>query len=426
MQPCQQTQTSSSSQWASTAPQCRYSQAEPGPSHTNTEQRIPWWDDLTPAVRAELQLSADIPLPTQICDVIVIGGGVAGLSAALSARVAGAQVVLLEREAGLGYGATGRNAGILSAGINMGLSELSPDDPLIALWTATTRVLRSLIEEAQQPGSLLSAHLTGALTLAESKHAARYLDREARARQAAGLRVEQWTPAQVAEITTGRLNVQSVQSALWLPDEGRVQPLTLLAHLAQQARAHGIVLAGKASVRSSEEIVDALHGSHWRITMDDGRVLKTRALIQATGPTARPNARIYALAFAADLPESFPLFWDASPYTYADFRPGNGRLGVSGGRYGKAGVTLHDERYHARLAALTRRWLPELAGQEPRFKWAVDLYVKPDLLPELQPLGSSAPGFSIEGLGALGVLPGIVLGRQAGRFNPSIGPDKER
>jgi hypothetical protein len=300
MQPCQQTQTPSSAQWASTAPQ----------------RRIPWWGDLTPAVRTELQLSADIPWPTQICDVIVIGGGVAGLSAALSARkaqAAGAQVVLLEREGSLGYGATGRNAGILSAGINMGLSGLPPDDPLITLWTATTRVLRSLVEEAQQPGSLLSARLTGALTLAESKHAA-------------------------------------------------------------------------------------------------------RALIQATGPTARPNARIYALAFAADLPESFPLFWDASPYTYADFRPGNGRLGVSGGRYGKAGVTLHDERYHVQLAALTRRWLPELVGQEPQFKWAVDLYVKPDLLPELQPLGSSAPGYSIEGLGALGVLPGIVLGRQAGQL----------
>jgi glycine/D-amino acid oxidase-like deaminating enzyme len=400
MQPCQQTQTSSSRQWTSTAQQ----------------QRIPWWDDLTPAIRAELPLSADTPLPTQICDVIVIGGGVAGLSAALSARAAGAQVALLEREAGLGYGATGRNAGILSAGVNMGLSELPPGDPLVALWTSTTRVLRSLVEEAQQTGSLLSARLTGALTLAESKHAARYLAREARARQAASLRVEQWTPAQVAEATTGRLNVQSVQSALWFPDEGRIHPLTLLAHLAQQARTQGIVLAGQARVDSSEEISTSLHGPHWRVTLDDGRMLKARTLIRATGPTARPNARIYALAFAADLPETFPLFWDASPYTYADFRPGNGRLGVSGGRYGKAGMTQHDERYHARLAALTRRWLPELVGQEPQFKWAVDLHVKPDLLPELQPLGGSAPSFSIEGLGALGVLPGIVLGRQAGQL----------
>jgi glycine/D-amino acid oxidase-like deaminating enzyme len=404
MQPCKQTQTSlPSTQWASTA----------------LQQRIPWWDDLAPAVRAELELPATIDLPQQICDVIVIGGGVAGLSAALSARAAGAQVVLLEREAGLGYGATGRNAGILSAGINMGLSELLPDDPLITLWLSTTHLLLSLIEEAQQPDSLLSAHLIGALILAESKHAVRYLTREARARLAAGLHIEQWTPTQVAEATSGRLNVQSVQSALWLPDEGRIHPLTLLAHLAQQVRAQDIVLAGLAQVDSVEESRTSLHGPHWQVTLHDGHVLKTRALIQATGPTARPNARIYALAFTADLPETFPLFWDASPYTYADFRPGNGRLGVSGGRYGKAGMLQHDERYHARLAALTRRWLPELAGQEPQFKWAVDLYVTPDLLPQLQPLRSTAPGFSIEGLGALGVLPGMVLGHQAGQLATS-------
>jgi glycine/D-amino acid oxidase-like deaminating enzyme len=348
--------------------------------------------------------------------VIVVGGGVAGLSAALSARAAGLQVVLLEREARLGYGATGRNAGILSAGVNMGLSELPPDDPLISLWISTTQALQQLVLIAQEPNSLLSAQLTGALTLAESKHAARYLAREARARQAADLRVEQWTPAKVAEATAGRLNVQSVQSALWLPDEGRIHPLTLLAYLAQQARAQGVVLAGQARVRSNEEVSTALHGSHWQVTLYDGRTLNSRTFIRATGPTAQPNARIYALAFAADLPETFPLFWDASPYTYADFRPGNGRLGVSGGRYGKAGGIQHDEHYHAQLAARTRRWLPELAEQEPQYKWAVDLYVTPDLLPELQPLGGTAPGFSIEGLGALGVLPGMVLGRQAGQL----------
>jgi hypothetical protein len=157
-----------------------------------------------------------------------------------------------------------------------------------------------------------------------------------------------------------------------------------------------------------------MHGSHWHITLAGGTVMQAKGLISAVGPTSKPTARIFALAFAADLPDNFPLFWDASPYTYADFRSGNGRLTVSGGRYGRAGATRHDANYYKRLADAARRWLPELTGQEPIFTWAVDLDVAAGMIPRLRILGNAAPGVAIEGLGALGVLPGIVLGRRAG------------
>src|SRR5438067_11381060 len=149
---------------------------------------IPWWNDLTPAVRAELALPDIRTLSAQTVDVIVIGGGVAGLSAALGARRRGARVLLLEKEAMLGCGATGRNAGILSAGINMHLTDLDPHRLEAAFWPETTRVLLSLVREAAQPDALLSASLTGSLSLAKSASAARKLTREARARVAAGFR----------------------------------------------------------------------------------------------------------------------------------------------------------------------------------------------------------------------------------------------
>ncbi len=383
-------------------------------SPENPLSSIPWWNDLTPAVRAELALPDIRSLSAQTVDVIVIGGGVAGLSAALSARRRGARVLLLEKEAMLGCGATGRNAGILSAGINMHLTDLDPHSLEAAFWPETTRVLLSLVREAAQPDALLSASLTGSLSLAKSAVAARKLTREARARTAAGLRAEIWTPAQVSEATHGRLNTSSIVNALWLPDEGRIQPLSLLAHLAQQARTAGVILAGQAEVQDYYEIHGCATNYHWRLTLVGGIIIGTRHLILAVGPTAEPNARIYALAFAADLPDTFPLFWDASPYTYADFRPGNGRLTVSGGRYGKAGVTHHDAAYHKRLVDAGRHWLPELAGKEPAYTWAVDLAVTTDMIPMLRPLGERATGVAIEGLGALGVLPGIVLGEKAG------------
>ncbi|HBE26627.1 MAG TPA: hypothetical protein DDW33_13175, partial [Ktedonobacter sp.] len=48
-------------------------------------QQIPWWSDLDATTRAILKLPDITSLPAQTVDIVVIGGGVAGLSAALSA-----------------------------------------------------------------------------------------------------------------------------------------------------------------------------------------------------------------------------------------------------------------------------------------------------------------------------------------------------
>jgi gamma-glutamylputrescine oxidase len=374
----------------------------------------PWGDDLSAEGRAELELPDIEALPQATVDVAVIGAGVAGLSAALAAAQVGANVVVLEAGQAIGQGATGRNAGILSAGINMGLTDAPPGKDGADMWPATTREVLALVDEAKKPDAILSASLTGALSLAESPTAARGLAREARARIALGLRAELWTPAQVANATDGRLNVKGVDAALWLPDEGRIQPLTLLAHLARQARAAGVRFVGGALVRS-HEMRRFSGATGWTLRIDENTVITARALIVATGPTAQPTARIYALALAAELPTTFPLCWDAAPYTYMDFRPGAGYLTASGGRYAPPGGSARDKVYHQRLANAARRWLPELAGREPSHAWAVDLAVSHDMIPRLSPLGADATGLAIEGLGALGVLPGIVLGKRAGK-----------
>lgn len=381
---------------------------------------LPWWRDLSPAARAQLELP-DVRTVSQLSpDIVVVGGGVAGLSAAISARATGALVLLLEKLPMLGLGATGRNAGILSAGVNMALADLAPQDPTVCFWPATTQLLLSLVNEAAQPAALLSARLSGAISLATTRNAARHLAQEAHARTAIGLRADLWNREDAQHATGGRLNTTGVVQALWLPDEGRIHPLTLLAHLAQHARSLGVILAGQAEVTAYHE-VQRPGGHRWQLALANGLQLEASALIQAVGPTIQANARIYALAFKAELPEDFPLFWDASPFTYADFRPGDGRLTVSGGRYGKAGRSRNDAAYHTRLANAARNWLPELAGQEPAHTWAVDLAITPDMVPHLRTLGEHAPGFAIEGLGALGVLPGMLLGQRAGQqLSPQV------
>lgn len=354
-------------------------------------------------------------------DVIVIGGGVAGLSAALAIkeRDASMRVMVLEQAEMLGYGATGQNAGIFTPGINMAMSEIDPDSPARDFYPATTALFHELIEEGKKENTLLSVRKTGAINMATSKRAARKLEYEAQLRTQAGLRAALWTPAQVDEATRGRLDTRPVVSAMWLPDEGRIQPLTLLAHLARRAREdYQVQIVGKARVITYEAVKNSGRTGRWQITLANGFTLQAGALVSCVGPTVEANARIYALAFKADFPDDFPLFWDASPFTYADYRPGNGRLGVSGGRYGKAGVTKNDSAYYKRLADATRRWVPELRGTDPTHRWAVDLYVTSDLVPTMRALEGDAPGVAIEFLGAHGVLPSMVLARQAADYLP--------
>jgi len=104
---------------------------------------------------------------------------------------------------------------------------------------------------------------------------------------------------------------------MWLPDEGRIQPLTLLAHLARQARAAGYSWPGRVCGRlwrGARPVLSRGHSgpSSWQIRLAAGQLVRARSLISAV---ARPRSPMPALRplIRAELPETFPLFWDASP-----------------------------------------------------------------------------------------------------------------
>jgi len=388
-----------------------------------TGAKIPWWADLSQAARAALSLptpdsdrEACQKILASTYDVIVVGAGVAGLSATLEAARLGLRVLCLEAGPVIGLGATGRNAGILCAGINMPIADAPQDNEAGQLWRQTAITLKEMQAKSEEKGSLVRVTQRGGLGLATSKTAVKRLVQEAKARTDAGLNAHMIDCASVKKMSGGRLNLKGVLGAICYPDEGSIHPLTLLAQLAHDARTCGAQFVGRARVVEAREVnaprTAGGKASIWQMRLDDGSLVVAPLVIKAVGPTAAPTARIYALAFKIDLPSDFPLFWDAAPYVYYDFRAGDGRLTASGGRYAKVGGG-RDPHYHKNMAAAAKRWLPELARHEPTFKWAVDIEVAHDLVPHLTPLGQSDRGFAIDGLGALGVLPGVVLGRQA-------------
>lgn len=393
--------------------------AEPA---STTREVIPWWSDLDQITRhaldiptAENDKAAYQRLIEDNYDLIVVGAGVAGLAATLEASLLGLKVLCLDSGSKIGLGATGRNAGILCTGINMPIACAPQGKESGRLWRETAVILQEIQAKSKLAGSLVQVTQRGGLGLARSKTAVKRLQQEAIARTDAGLKAVMLTTSDVAKMTDGRLSLQDVQAAICYPDEGSIQPLTLLAQLAHEARLAGAQFVGGATVvEAQEKSAKGNTAESWQINLQNGRTLHARFLIKAVGPTARPSSRIYALSFAMKLPLTFPLFWDAAPYIYYDFRAGDGRLTASGGRYAKVGGG-RDEHYFSKMAAAARYWLPELQNQKPLYKWAVDIEVAHDLVPHLTPLGQSGNALAIEGLGALGVLPGVVLARQAAR-----------
>jgi glycine/D-amino acid oxidase-like deaminating enzyme len=342
-------------------------------------------------------------------DVVVIGAGVSGLSAAAAAASAGAKTILLERSPRAAAGASGRNAGIVCMGANLLRCELGEDSSHDWLWKETTTLAMDVYDAAAQPDSFVNARRCGSLSFAARAEDGECFDEEIRFRRAMGLEAALATTDEVRTMTRGRLAADGVAKTLWLPDEGRCHPWTLCALLAERARKAGATMYGGAHVINCQEADD-----RWQLVLESGQKVVARGLIRGTGPTVDANKRIYAMAFETSLPAEFPVFQDAAPFTYFDYRTGDGHIVCTGGPYGTAGDTAADSAYFKTMADTVRKWIPELANDEPKYLWAVDLKVTPDMMPQILDLkDKGAPGFAIVGLGALGVLPGILLGRKA-------------
>ena len=90
-----------------------------------------WWEAARPDHEEERAL-------LEACDVLVIGSGFAGLSAALELKRNGVDVCVVDAEA-LGWGASSRNGGHVSGGVNIGKSSGLP-----------AKQINAMIEEAAE------------------------------------------------------------------------------------------------------------------------------------------------------------------------------------------------------------------------------------------------------------------------------------
>lgn len=248
-------------------------------------------------------------------DFAIVGAGMAGASLAAGLAPHG-RVLLLEAEDQPGYHATGRSAAFWTE---------SYGGPLVLPLTAASRGFFDR-------HALLTPR--GALTLARNSDRAGLAD-FVREFSALGVRVEPLD----REALTGRLPglKDEWQLGAWEPDCCDIDVAGLHQLWLGQARRLGAELLCRARLSAAQHA-----GDGWTLSLNDGRELRSRVLINAAGAWADPVAEMAGLAplgmapfrrtvaqlrMGLPVPADLPLVlgFDGSFY----FKPEGGKLWLS-------------------------------------------------------------------------------------------------
>jgi sarcosine oxidase subunit beta len=207
---------------------------------------------------------------SETADVVVIGGGAMGASTAYHLASMGAgRIVLLEREAALGLGSTGRCAGgfrhQFSSAINVRLS------------LESVRMIRRFSEEHGLPRDV---HVDGYLFLTYDDATWADYRRDAAMQRALGARAEELDAAGAQAIIPG-LNVDGVVGATFGPDDGIADPSGLTNGYGTLARRHGADIRLNTSASAVRTTSDG--GRVTGVELADGSTIEAPGVVIAAG-----------------------------------------------------------------------------------------------------------------------------------------------
>ncbi len=239
----------------------------------------------SPAARPAQQRRT--PLEPHEADLLVVGGGVTGLSAALFAAREGARVTLLDRGR-LGAEASGGNAGSLHlqllswdfgtkavGGGDLQLRTLPLQAEAIDLWSDLERDL----------GAAFEIHRTGGLVVAETRAQIPFLEAKAAAEARVGIETEVIDAARLRRIAP-HVSERMVAAA-WCPGEGKINPLAATNALIAAARAAGVRFEENTAVTGI-----ARDGAGYSVATDRGTIAAPRLILAAGGWSAALGAML--------------------------------------------------------------------------------------------------------------------------------------
>ncbi|WP_212111263.1 NAD(P)/FAD-dependent oxidoreductase [Bartonella queenslandensis] len=210
------------------------------------------------------------------CDVVIIGGGFTGLSAAYHLANAGVDVVLLEASR-FGDGASGRNGGQLGTGQRQWVETLEKKYGF-----ERSQVLFDLAEEAKRDILSLCAmpdfqcdFMAGQLSVTHKRRELLSYQRHIEAMQRYGYHA--LTFMDRAE-TSKRLGSSFYCGGIYDADTGHINPLKLIVGLAKRAKDAGAKLYEKTQVTTVKS-----KGTRWKVIAEKGSITAKHVLLATNG-----------------------------------------------------------------------------------------------------------------------------------------------
>jgi gamma-glutamylputrescine oxidase len=334
------------------------------------------------------------PLSGQLdADVCVVGGGLAGLTAALELARAGRAVCLLEANR-VGWGASGRNGGFVSPGFSAGhdtLAQAVGEDHARALHRLSIEGMDAIADNLDRLAIAGADRVHGILSASRHEAAGAMTAQRDRLARDFDYPVEFWPREQVQAALLSPRYFQG----LYQPRAFHIDPLAYARALAGEIeRLGGRVFEGSA--------VTALgpSGAAQRVVSGEGEVIAKDVVIATGGYTGRLSARLHGaylpIATYVMLTKAEPTLIATAIRTPAAIgdrrRAGDYYRLVDGGRRilwgGKITTRTGEPR---RLADLLRRTMiatyPQLADLEVDIAWSGLMAYARHLMPQIGPLG---------------------------------------
>lgn len=204
-------------------------------------------------------------------EVVVVGGGIAGMGVAWRLAQAGRRVTLLERAA-LGRGASWAAAGMLAPAAEIGFDELDLyglGRSSLGLWPGFARDLESA------SGVGVGYDARGTLVVADDRDSARALRRLFAFQQEHGVPVEWLSGSEAADLEPALTS--RIPAAILSPEDHQVDPRAVVRALAAACRASGV------DVREKAEVVAVRPGETPEAVLASGETVRGSVVVVAAG-----------------------------------------------------------------------------------------------------------------------------------------------